>query len=59
MLLFMNTRDFAVNRKVDEVNKQIEQATTPEEIKTAKRRAKNLVKCFMKMDKALAEGLAL
>jgi len=55
----MNTRDFQIEQKVKEINKEIAAAQTPQEIKALRVRADKMVKCFMRMDKALAQGLAL
>jgi len=59
MQLFMNTRDFQIEQKVKEINKEIANAQTPREIKALRVRADKMVRCFMRMDKALAQGLAL
>jgi hypothetical protein len=59
MRLFCNTRDFAIDNKVKEINKQIKEAETTQEHKAARERAGKMVKCFMRMDKALAQALAL
>jgi ferritin len=59
MRLFCNTRDFAIDNKVKEINKQIKEAVTVQEHKAARERAGKMVKCFMRMDKALAQALAV
>ena len=59
MQLFMNTRDFQIEQKVKEINKKIAAATTAQEIKVLRVRADKMVKYFMRMDKALAQGLAI